>query len=247
MRYRYELNHDHEAFRQILIDIKKYFDNSDRSIHKARNELRIADILGEKCVIKAFKVPHLVNRFAYTFLREGKAKKSYRNAMRLRALGVATPEPIGYIEFFRNGLLHESYYLSLHEAHDFTIRDAFHHKTPDHRAILQAFAAFTYDLHQKGVWHVDYSPGNILVTKEEHAYRFALVDINRMQFRPVSGYEGLANFSKFWAKEEDLRLMARTYAELAGFDAERSVRAALAYDQKLRRKTDLKRRLKGKK
>ena len=243
---KYRLNPQYAHFKDDLIGVASHFDASSHSIHKARNELRIATMQGTKVVIKAFKVPHFINRFAYTFLRDGKAKKSFQNALRLQRLGVPTPAPVGYIEFFSGGLLAQSYFLSLYSPYDFTIREAFHHKIEDHREVISAFAAFTYGLHQKGVWHVDYSPGNILITRESDGYRFSLVDINRMRFAPVSGYEGLANFSKFWAKEEDLRLMARTYAELAGLDAKRAEAVALEQERKLRKKTEFKRRLKSK-
>lgn len=247
MRTKYRLNPKFATFKEDLLRVAASFDASSHSIHKARNELRVAAMHGTEVVIKSFKVPHIVNRIAYTFLRDGKAKKSFLNAMELQKRGVPTPEPIGYIEFFSGGLLAHSYFLSVRTPYDFTIREAFHHDIGDHRAVITAFAAFTYALHQKGVWHVDYSPGNILVVREAQGYRFSLVDINRMHFKPVSGYEGLANFSKFWAKEDDLRLMARTYAELAGLDAEKAERVAFEYARKLRQKTELKRRMRAKK
>jgi len=244
---KYRLNPEYAHFKDDLIRIASYFDASSHSIHKARNELRIAAMQGIEVVIKAFKVPHIVNRVAYTFLRDGKAKKSFQNAMQLQHLGVPTPDPIGYIEFFSGGLLERSYFLSVYTPYDFTVREAFHHKVEEHQEIIKAFAVFTFGLHQKGVWHVDYSPGNILINRDTEGYRFSLVDINRMRFGPVTGYEGLANFSKFWAKEEDLRLMARTYAGLAGLDTVRAEAVALEEARKLQKKTELKRRLKLKK
>ncbi len=246
MSYRYKISSHFKNFKNILFDIQRYFNASNESIHKARNELRIAEIEGEKVVIKAFKVPHLVNQFAYAYIRDGKARKSYDNAIALQALHVNTPESIGFIEFYRFGVLKESYFLAKYEAYNFTIREAFHHKIDDWSEVIQAFAAFTYDLHVKGVWHVDYSPGNILITRVEQGYHFSLVDINRMEFKKIEGYEGLENFAKFWAKEEDLKLLASEYASLASLDESRAIEVALASAQKLQAKTNLKRKLKGK-
>lgn len=245
MSYKYSLNPSFENFKTVLLEIKNYFDASKQSIHKARNELRIAQIENEKVVIKAFKVPHLINRFAYAYLRDGKARKSYDNAIKLQSLHVNTPEPIGLIEFFSWGLLQESYFIAKYEPYDFTIREAFHHKIEDHQEVIKAFAAFTYDLHVKGVWHVDYSPGNILITRHKEGYHFSLVDINRMEFKSIEGYEGLKNFAKFWAKEEDLELLARSYAKLAGLCEKNSTRLALEAAERLQAKTNLKRKLKG--
>ncbi len=247
MSYKYTLNEKYTSFKNELLNIKDIFQNSHESIHKARNELKIIELHGIQCVVKAFKVPHIINRFAYTFLREGKAKKSFINAMKLQKLGVSTPEPIGIIEFYKMGLLSQSYFISLYEPYDFTIREVFHHKVDDVEKILKEFAKFTYEIHQKGVWHVDYSLGNILISKKEDgSYKFSLVDINRMEFKKIPPDEGLKNFNKFWAKfDTDLPLIAKEYARLAGFNEEEAVRIVLEEAKKLEDKVNLKRKLKG--
>ena len=108
-------------------------------------------------------------------------------------------------------------------------------------------AKFTYEIHQKGVWHVDYSLGNILISKKEDgSYKFSLVDINRMEFKKIPPEEGLKNFNKFWAKfDTDLPLIAKEYAKLASFDEEEAVRIVLEEAKKLEDKVNLKRKLKG--
>ena len=247
MSVKYALHSDHPDFEASLRNIKSLFAASDESIHKARNELRIATLHGLKCVIKAFKVPHPLNRFVYAYLRDSKAKKSYKNALKLLARGIATPKPIGYIEFFENGLLSESYFISEHEPYDFTIREVLHHEVADAETVLEAFAAFTYALHQKGVWHEDYSPGNILIRKTAAGYAFLLVDINRMKFRPVSPQEGLQNFSKLWASPEDLTLLGKAYAGLSGMDEAKALKIIRTAARKTEAAVTLKKRLKGKK
>ena len=246
MNYKFLLHPQFENFKDVLINIAEYFAASNESIHKARNELKTAEILHEKVVIKAFKVPHIINQFAYSYLREGKARKSYNNALRLEALEVTTPTPIGCIEFFRFGLLRESYFLARYEPYDFTIREVFHHKVDDIENILKQFAKFTYEIHQKGVWHVDYSLGNILITKTVESYKFSLVDINRMEFKKISPQEGLRNFNKFWAKDEnDLIIIAKEYAHLANIDEKMAISIVLSEAKSLEAKVNLKRKLKG--
>jgi hypothetical protein len=242
------VNPKYKNFKNDLIHIKEIFNSSSESIHKARNELKIIELNGIKCVVKSFKVPHAINRVAYTFFRDGKAKKSYLNAIKLTELGINTPEPIGVIEFFSFGLLSESFFISVYEPYDFTIREVFHHKVENYEEILKEFAKFTYELHQKGVWHVDYSLGNILVTKNEDSYKFSLVDINRMEFKIISPYEGLKNFNKFWAKDDnDLVVLATVYAKLAKLNEKKSIEILINEAKSLEAKTNLKRRLKGKK
>lgn len=43
--------------------------------------------------------------------------------------------------------------------------------------------AFTVRLHEKGVLDYDYNPGNIFYYREDGAWNFALIDVNRMAFR----------------------------------------------------------------
>lgn len=185
MSYHYTLNSKYEHFKEALLDIQNIFNTNKETIHKARNELKTIEINGLKCVVKSFKVPHFINRVAYTYFRDAKVKKSYANAVRLTELDVNTPEPIGIIEFFNLGLLRESYFISLFEPYNFTIREVFHHKVEHTDSILKEFAAFTYMIHQKGIWHVDYSLGNILITQKGESYKFSLVDINRMEFKDI--------------------------------------------------------------
>ena len=241
------LNPNYNNFKDTLLNIKNIFDDSSETIHKARNELKIIELNGIKCVVKSFKIPHMLNRVAYTFFRDGKAKKSYLNAVKLTELKVSTPEPIGLIEFFSMGLLEESYFISIYEPYEFTIREVFHHKVENISEILKQFAYFTYEIHQKGVWHVDYSLGNILISDEHGSYKFSLVDINRMEFKSISPIEGLENFNKFWAKDKnDLTVIAKEYAQLTNFDEKEAVDIVQKSAQKLEDQVNLKRKLKGK-
>jgi len=245
---KYILNSKYKNFEQDLLNIQNIFQDSSESIHKARNELKIVELNGIKCVVKSFKVPHLINRIAYTFFRDGKAKKSYLNAMKLIELDVNTPEPIGIIEFFSAGLLSESYFISVYEPYEFTIREVFHHKVENVEEILKQFAKFSYAIHQKGVWHVDYSLGNILITKNQDLYKFSLVDINRMEFKEIPPKEGLKNFNKFWAKnDKDLPIIAKEYAELAQLNEKDAIDIVLNEAKKLEAGVNLKRSLKGQK
>ncbi len=246
LSHKLQINEKYKHFKNDLLNIQEIFNDSSESIHKARNELKIIELQGIKCVVKSFKIPNLLNRVAYTYFRDGKAKKSFLNATKLINLKVTTPEPIGIIEFYKSALLSESYFISVYEPYDFTIREVFHHKVNDIEEILKAFTEFTFAIHTKGVWHVDYSLGNILITKENGTYKFSLVDINRMQFKEISAKEGLKNFNKFWAKDKnDLIIIAKEYARLSNFDEDKAIKIVHAEAQKLEAATNLKRRLTG--
>lgn len=224
--------------------IRSIFSGDNHTIHKARNELKIIEMEGVKTVVKSFKVPHLLNRIVYTFFRNSKAYKSYHNALRLRSLGISTPEPIALIEFFESGLLAESYFISECFEYDFTIRTPLLEPLEDREAIFTAFAAYTYELHQKGVWHLDYSPGNILIKRTESGYQFSIVDINRMEFRDICPLDGCENFNKLWASDEELEIMGREYARLSGLDETLTIAEMKRHNDENKRTKNFKKRLK---
>jgi len=234
MGIKYKLHPNFQHFQEELFNIKKVFAQDNEVIHQARNVLKIVPLHGIDTVIKAFRIPNAINQFAYAYIRKSKAYKSYFNALELEKLGVNTPSPIGFIEFYRNGFFKESYFLSKKFDYELTMAEIRDNPPVDKIAILKAFTKFSFEIHQKGVWHVDYSGGNILINRQDDGYHFSLVDINRMEFRSISGYEGLENFNKFWFNEEDLTLIAIEYASLANLDERKAIEEIIFQDKKLK-------------
>ncbi len=227
---KYELNPDYHDKQSFLLHIDQTFQEATDSIHKARNEIKIID----NFVVKSFKIPHIINKIAYSFFRPSKAKRAYHNALKISSF---TPKPLGYCEFYRFGLLRESYFIAAHFAYDFTIREVLDDKNfQDREQILIAFADFTYQLHQAGILHKDYSPGNILIKKEHTHYIFQIVDINRLVFGTLSTQKALENFTRIFADKEDLKTILYAYATLAKLPQEESYQRALIPNQKHRQK-----------
>jgi serine/threonine protein kinase len=242
------MNKEFKMYEPIVKEVRQLFEAGNEVIHQARNVLKVVEFQGKQFVIKRFKVPHLINRFAYTHVRKSKAYKSFHNAMRLINKEIATPDPVGYIEFYEQGFIKDSYYVSLYTPYDFLIREVLENKNFYNRdTILEAFATFTFHLHEAHVWHQDYSPGNILVNNNEGEYTFSLVDINRMQFRHIPTTLGLKNFNKLWADKEDLTKISSTYAQLAHQDLAWANRKTIRFDKKHKAFTIFKRRIRGKK
>lgn len=245
MHAQYEYRPDYAFLKPSFEAIREIFHADTHTIHKARNELKIIEMEGIKTVVKSFKVPHLFNRIVYTRFRKSKAYKSYHNALRLQELGIATPTPIALIEFFESGLLKESYFVAEHFDYDFTIRTPLLEPMEERDAIFAAFAAYTYDLHRKGVWHLDYSPGNILVKRTENGYLFSIVDINRMEFKKITPLEGCENFNKLWASDEELEIMGREYARLSGLDDDIAIAEMKKHNDANKRTKNFKKRIKA--
>lgn len=240
-KFKYEISEKFAEFSDFLMNIKEEFASGTDSIHKARNELKIIRCKDISMVVKSFKIPGFINSPIYSFIRESKAKRSFLNSARLYSLGVETPEPVGYIEFYECGLLRESFFVSLMYENDFVIRKAIEDKTlEDRENLLKSFADFTFDIHSKHVYHLDYSAGNILVKRQGGKYFFALTDINRMKFRALGEAEKLKSFQKLWPDEDTLELLMRRYAPSAGLDVEASVKKSLGYLRSFKRKINAK-------
>jgi len=232
-----------KQFENFLMHIQEAFYKNGQTIHKARNELKIISFEGIDTVVKSFKVPNIINKIAYTFFRDSKAKKSYKYALRIAQF---TPTPIGYIEFFKNGLLDESYFISEKFDYDFTIREPLLQKDfPNREAVFRAFARFTLKLHNNNIFHDDYSPGNILIKEENGTYIFKIVDINRMKFFELDEDSRAQNFSKLWADEDTLKIIADTYARYHNV-SQNFEQKVIYYSNKNKKIKNFKKRLKGK-
>jgi len=240
----YEVHNERQ--KDLLIHIKTYFDlDRNETIFQKRNILKRVPFEGREYIVKSFKTPHLINQIAYGLFRDGKAKKSYYNSMKIVDF---VPAPIGYIEFKKGFLLKESYFISEPFEYDFTIREPL--TTPDFpnkTAIYHALARFSHQLHQRGVLHLDYSPGNILIKAHQGWYEFKIIDVNRMAFKTLSTQERLENFAQLWANDEDLSIIIQAYAKLAKIDPQEALSIALKASQNHKDRKNLKKRLKGKK
>lgn len=231
-------------------NLPEFFPVNGVTVFKDRNEVKVFRESGFELNVKAFKIPNAVNRYAYVYFRGSKAERSFLNARRFLDAGAATPVPVAYVECLSAGRLKESYYVSLNYPTDFTLRDVLNNLVPDKENLLSQWVRFTWkQLHQKGIYHLDYSPGNTLIRKEGNDYRFAVVDLNRMKFRSVSFGQGIRNFRQLDTDEPTLRLIASEYAELRGESADTAAALLLKFDRSnkifRRRKNNFKKRVRA--
>ena len=205
-----------DASIKIISDVVKNFDDFDGG-EGERNTIKNVDIHNLDLNIKSFKVPHLVNRIAYSFFRKSKANRSFEYASTLLKLDVNTPKPIAYFEFTSFNFLNKSYYVSKQFHCDLTYRELTNNLNyPDYDTILREFTRFTFDLHEKGVNFLDHSPGNTLIKKNESTgkYDFYLVDLNRMKFHIMSFEDRMKNFAKLTSRKDMVAVMSNEYAKL---------------------------------
>ncbi len=75
-------------------------------------------------------------------------------------------------------------------------------------------ARFTYDLHTKHIYHVDYNVGNILYAAENGRITFSLIDNNRMRFGAVSFKRGIRNLVLLGLPVDQITTLAEEYTRL---------------------------------
>lgn len=232
-----------EKFKDFALNLKLLFCASQDLIHKARNEIKIIPFDENELVIKSFKEPNFINKILYLIGKKSKAQKSYEYALKIANF---TPEPIGFINFYESIFLKNSFLITKRFDYDFTIREPLLDKNfSDKERIFKEFADFSSKLHDAGILHLDYSPGNILIKKRSDGYIFKIVDINRMKFKTLELKERLKNFDKLWAKDEDLKIILREYARLQNADEDECVKLGLSYSHALKVRKNFKKRLKG--
>lgn len=230
------INPKYEELRKFLLELPPVFGNLGEVTYQGRNQIRLIEYNGIKLNVKSFKVPNVVNRFVYGNLRKSKAERSFKYANALVDKNIDTPFPVAYIEERAFIVFKRSYYISIHEEFDGMMRELKWGKLEGREDLLKQFARFTASIHEKGVLHLDYSPGNILYKKQNDIFTFSLVDLNRMKFGEVSEDTGCRNLRRLWGNEEMLTYIAVEYAKARGFDEQRCVNSVLKYHQEFWRK-----------
>lgn len=208
--------------------------NTGELVYAARNVLRRFCWDGTIVVVKKYKIPILLNRFVYGRFRKSKARRSFEYARILNEKGFRTPQPVAYIEERCCRLLSDSYLVTLNEDFPEMMR-RFHTDeslTDEGKMILRAFAAYTRDLHEAGILHQDYSPGNIAFKVEDGRVEFSLFDINRMHFGRISKKMFLRNFCRLTPSVAVLSYLVGEYARIRGWNVEESVCEAVSEQAK---------------
>jgi len=141
------INPKYFDLKPLIENIDTHFQASTQTLYDQRNVIRIVNFENENYVVKAFKIPNLINRISYRYFRPSKAKRSYLYSLKIG--GQLTPEPIAYIETTSKGLFSKSFYISKFFDYDHTIHQVLINKELENRQkILEEFADFTYQLHE---------------------------------------------------------------------------------------------------
>lgn len=224
------INPKYAHLQKQIENIPDYFENERDVVYDGRNILKRINLDNVDVVVKSFKKPHIINRVVYSFFRQSKAERSYIYSMEIQKHGFQTPEPVAMIEQYHGGLLSRSYYVCCYDGGE-TVRCLMDGKVAGNEDKLLAFARYTVALHQAGILHLDYSPGNILIhQKDANEYCFSLVDVNRMQLLSEIDCDTVCrNMCRLCISREVLVYIMTEYASKRGWDVSSTVNLALYY------------------
>ena len=216
-------------YRDVLQEISR-FNQIGSLLKDERNVVKVSNIKGIPVVIKYFKRISFFNRIIYGLFRKSKAQRAYENAGFLTNNGITTPLPVAFVDMLKHGLLQESYFISLYVDCK-SSEGLFYLPLEQSSEALKAFAAFTYKLHKLGVFHADYSPGNVLYANSPEGYDFCLIDNNRIRFRNYSRKRALRNLRRINMPLDRYAVFAMEYARLEQSDAMNTAQRLLFYHQ----------------
>lgn len=228
------INAKYQQWEDFLRGIPTIFDHEGRTIYTGRNLIKVLSLPdGTAINVKRYHAPRGINALIYsTGLRKPKGLRAFQYPERLLSLSIDTPEALAYTEIRRFGLLRESYLVTQQCPYRHTFYELGDAAEGTYELLAEAFGRYTAHMHECGVMHRDYSPGNILWDElvgetDNHTYVFSIVDINRMYFGPVSMEQGCRNLCRLWGPKRFFLLVVRHYAEARGFDVSEAERIAL--------------------
>jgi hypothetical protein len=207
------LNPQFEHLRKYVEEIPANMESRGSVMESGRNLIKQDHVAGIHLVIKSYRRIYLPNKIRYSYFYPSKAQRAYDYAQILIKNGFNTPSPIAYIEVRKNSLIQASYFIC--EYTDLTtLTSVVQGKVVPPPNLMVELARFTYSLHLKHLYHIDYSVGNILYKESEGRIDFALIDNNRMNFGPVSFKEGIRNLVRLGLSVSQITLLAEEYTRL---------------------------------
>lgn len=244
MKTRLIINPAYQELEDFIRNLPETFDIDGDTIQNKRNIIKQIKVGQHLLNVKRFRKPILINRIIYTYFRKSKSYRAYYNALKLIEKGIDTPYPIALIQQYTNSLLGLSFFVS-NQLTDVKEVRIFHSATvKGNEEFFTSFAQYTAKLHEAGILHLDYSPGNILFSENEKKYHFSLVDINRMHFQKINIKTGCQNFSRLFGSDEIYIFLAKEYAKARNFDTNTCIKYFLMYKQKFEKKKIRKKKIK---
>ena len=227
----YTLSNDFTELRDFILTLPGNFNSVGTVIQDNRNVIKSIVTPQGMVVVKKFSGMYFFNRLAYSLFRKSKAARSYLYSLLLNEKGISTPPPIAWLDCYKFGLLNESYFVSLHKS-DKTLREMTEVNGTFKNYLYKPLASFALTLHQLGIYHDDFSSGNILIRETEDGYDFSMVDLNRIKFQKVTFEQGLQNLAKLALTDDEFNMLVGEYARIQNQSPEKSRKLFWSYKRR---------------
>lgn len=192
------------------------------------------DLAEGSIYVKHFLVPDL-RAMARQWFRRGKGRNEGRRAIKLRAIGVDTIDPIALGEQRKRAFLFENYLITLAIPETVPLDDFVERILPDmpkdrsskvRQSLARAIAELTAHLHEAGFVHQDFHPGNLLVRFDaEDRPHLSLIDLDALRtMRRVGWHAAMKNLALlnhyFWLRcsRSDRCRFLRSYLSARAMD-----------------------------
>ena len=193
---------------------------AEEVFQETRNYVYKVTVEDTPLVVKKYKRPTLANCVIYTWFRMGKAERSYKYAFRLEEMGFETAEPVAYIIQKKFGFLHTCYYVTIFRPHRL-LSSYVECDLTSLRNLMNDFAEYTYNLHNSGIVHHDYSLNNILFHEEADKFKFTMIDINRVVFgRKFNRKQRIQGLNRLGFQLPLYGFFIERYAQLSGLNTD---------------------------
>lgn len=216
------VNPSYISLERFIRTLPEVFLTQGIMLHDKRNVVKLFEMDGMQVVVKRYKVPLFYQRIDYTWFRPSKAKRAYLFALRLKELGIRTPDPIAFIECKRFGFFRQGYFVSTYTTHP-DIKSNISLLDTDTQLFDGLIDYFVF-LHSEGFLHGDTNLSNFLFHKEDGRYEFEVIDVNRSCFKDHPAKEDcLANLMRVTRDRKLSSRIVSAYAFRRGWDATESV------------------------
>ena len=221
-----KINPKYEEMRSFIERIPDVFEKEGRVIYTGRNLIKVMEAPDGTLVnVKRFHIPKGPNRLIYSLgIRMPKGERAFEYPTVLERKGIATPTAIALLEQRNSlGLLGHTYLVTLQCAYGHTLYEMGNAHPGSYDKLAKALAHFAAEMHDRGILHKDFTPGNVLWKQDDEGFHFMIVDINRMKFGEIGIKEGLYNLRKFWGPKEFIRILVSEYALVRNADVDEAV------------------------
>ncbi len=177
-----------------------------------------ADLPEGSVFVKHFLVPNLRAKLRQWF-RRGKGRNEGSRAAKLAEIGVPTITPIALGERRVNRFLFENFLITQAIPDTLPLDNFFEQRLPTftperqetfRRALLRSLADLTAKLHDAGIVHLDFHPGNLLIQlRPDDTFHLAVIDLDALRVsRRISWNEARKNLARldhfFWVRSDRL-------------------------------------------